>query len=250
MMAVVLAASAQAQFYAKIGVGVNMPAANTVVAKKTTATDQEVVKGSFGKGISPVLGIGYMFNPNVGVEVAASYLLGGKYESTSTLQGTTTTTDMKANGITVLPAVVLKTGDNDKKIRLYSRAGLMVNLGPKFTQNMKSVSGTITSEQTTEYKSNLSLGYTGALGVSFRLNKMIGIWVEAVGNSTSSWLKSGEITASSVNGVDNLSAIPAITKSWDYTDKLSTTSSDRLAYSEPMSSIGLAIGATFTFGNK
>ncbi len=249
-MAVVLAASAQAQFYAKIGVGVNMPAANTIVARKVTTTDEEVVKGSYGKGISPVLGIGYMFNPHVGVELGASYLLGSKYESVTTTQSTTTTTDMKANGITVLPAVVLKTGDNDSKIRLYSRAGLMVNLGPKFTQNMKSVTGTSVSERTTEYKSNLSLGYTGALGVSFRLNKMIGIWVEAVGNSTSSWQKSGEITASSANGVDNLGSIPAATKSWNFTDKKSNSSTDVLAYSEPMSSIGLAIGATFTFGNK
>jgi len=245
--AIVCAASSQAQLYGTLGIGVNAPAAPVVIGYNSTTTDAEVIKGSYGKGLSPVLGVGYMVNKHVGIELGASLFLGAKYKMKYNNPNSTDEYEMHAVGVRILPAIVLKSGEADSKVRLYGRAGLILSPGTRFTSNKTYVSGNNKDEKTTIIKSKPGLGYTGAMGLSFKLNKMASIWIEANGSALSSWLKSAEITDYSENGIDKLSDIT--NKKWKYEDKLPDTNNvDELSTSLPLSSIGLAIGVSFTLG--
>ena len=248
------AASANAQFYGKLGVGYNMPAATETITYATTVAEWSVVNASYGKGITPVLGIGYMLNEHVGIELSASYLLGGKIKWNNDGATSTNAFEQKATGINILPALVLMGGSKESKIRPYSRLGLAVSLGPKISEtvNRKSTSGqtTTTMDEKWEYKTNPALGFTGALGLSFKMSKKARLWVEATGVMMSASLKSTEMTEAKVNGIDVLATIDPVDKSWNYVDKLSTTSTsnDDLTRKVPLSSMGLAVGVSFSFG--
>ena len=247
MMAVVIAASAQAQFYGKIGVGVHAPAGSQVLGITSTLTEDEVVKGSFGKGISPVIGVGYMLTNHVGIELAASYLFGATYKASSTSQNASSLYEERAKSLYILPAIVLKAGEPNHKIRPSGRAGLILAPMTNHTVMYSITSGNNKDETTIKYKSKPALGFTGSLGLEFRLNKMAHIWVEAVGSSLTTWLKSAEVTEYKENGADQL---PSYTnKTWKFEDKLpSSNNVDQLSKSTPLSSIGLAIGVAFAFG--
>ena len=72
-----------AQGYINIGGGYALSAASQSFGEKNSGTNSDIklVKGSLGKGINVGATFGTMLNANVGIELSADYLLGGKIKA-------------------------------------------------------------------------------------------------------------------------------------------------------------------------
>lgn len=259
-----LSFNAFSQAYLKLGVGYNMAAPKTEMGADITTTKSEVVKSSYGKGISPALSFGYMFNEHLGAELGLSYLLGGKTEYTEvdvTSSGgvdytTTTVNTTKAKGVYVLPALVVRGGSAESKLRPYARVGLALPVAGKVVteQNGTTTPSNAKTEITAETKGKLSLGYTGAFGVTYSLSENLGLFVELTGTSLNIWAKSTELTKYSVNGTDQLANLQTIQKETEYASSVSDTDNrdvskarKALDTSAPFSSLGLTVGVSYKF---
>src|SRR6187402_1037841 len=75
-----LAFAAQSQgLYVGAGFGYGGRAGSTIIGtRQTPSGTDEVVKGSYGKGIVPNLSVGFLFPNNLGAEVTFGYLIGTK----------------------------------------------------------------------------------------------------------------------------------------------------------------------------
>ena len=102
------------------------------------------------------------------------------------------------------------------------------------------VAGTIT---------NFNIGYTGALGARFTVNKKLSIWAEC--NLLSLSLTASEFdvaTHTSDNSTANTFPAPGTVIHYKTSGTISAT--DRMTYSIPYSNIGINAGITYNFVKK
>ncbi len=261
--------------YVKLGAGYALPMGNQeFLANDLTVTGTSInetqVRTSYGKGFIPTLGVGYMFNEFIGIEVAASYLLGSATEAEQSgpllpgVDNMTINASSKATGINLLPALKLQAPLNEK-LQLYSRTGLVVPLGGKIitdiTSSVTQDGLTSNTDQTREVKGNMTVGLAGALGLNIAINDRLSVWAEANGQMLNVWAKSAEVTAMSVDGADILSSLSVSNKQIEFVKELNASGNndynpnginESLPYeqlSEQVSfhNIGLAIGVAFHF---
>src|SRR2546421_63968 len=88
--------------YLNIGMGYAFPSAIQNLGTTQVGSTQELVVGSFGKGLNFGATIGYMMNENIGVELAFSYLSGGEYTFIDTLD---ITEKVSGSMIRLIPAL-------------------------------------------------------------------------------------------------------------------------------------------------
>ena len=233
----------------------------SVSTSSSNVTTSENIALSYGKGLNVGGAIGYMFNKNVGAELAFDYLIGGKTsgnETTTSAGGVDKTDiDFSAKMLQIVPSLVIAAGMEG--INPYAKFGLVIG-SSKLTENTTDVdtSGgtTDTTEFTKETETNTGFGFKGAVGAMFTVNPNISIFAELTSVNMSQSLKSSSITKATVNGVDVLAGGTIFQKETVYEDTLTTTSptpatpnAPRKAVTTtvPFSSFGINVGLKYSF---
>ncbi len=242
-------------FYVSVQGGYNFPiAGQTLMVDEDftgTADSYDDVMGTFGRGANFGIGLGYMVTPNLGAELGLNYLLGSEYSSTSRSSFANVTQTMRGNMFQLSPSVVLRTNQNGP-LNHYVKAGLLIGVGSKVTEEWNATSGTNYASSTEEYTGNASLGFTGALGLDYAVNSRISVFGEVKGNALTYKPKESEVVQANINGVDQL---PSLTTRDRYTVYLDSYVDDgtvneadqQSRISMPFSSIGVNVGLRFKF---
>lgn len=242
-------------FYVSVQGGYNLPiAGQTLMVDEdfTGASDSyDDVMGTFGKGANFGVGLGYMLTPNLGAELGFNYLLGAEYTATSRSSLANVTQKMRGNMVQISPSVVLRTNQSGP-LNHYVKAGLLIGVGSKVTEEWNATSGTNYAFSKEEYTGNASLGFTGAVGLDYAVNNRISLFGEIKGNALTYKPKESEYVQASINGVDQL---PNMTTRDRYTVYLDSYVDDGTAneadqqsrISMPFSSIGVNVGLRFKF---
>jgi opacity protein-like surface antigen len=220
--------------YVKLGGGYGLSLASQIIANKTVTspTSYDLTYGSFGEGINFGLGFGYNVNSNFAFELAGSYILGKKFETTYS----TSTVKEYANTICIMPSAVVKAPMKD--ITPYTRFGMVIAIPSKFEETT-----TTGFTGTRKYKESggVGLGIQGALGINFKAGKHLGIFAEVfgIGMNYGPSKKENTETYSELGLLD-----PEVT--YNESGELSSTSQPKPRYS--FSSFGMNVGLTYTFG--
>lgn len=261
IIALFVATSMSAQFYAGLGVGYGIGANQQIQGTEVDGTIQTNLYGSYGQGFTPNLKLGFMFNKNLGVELGVGYLFGAmqtKYKNESADR----LVEAKSSGMRIAPQLVYKLNSG-----FYSRFGLII---PIFgttvatdTDNKHMAGITMVQKVVTqEFKGSFSIGFIGAIGYAYALNDNLSIFgeVEYVGLS----IKSGTstITQYDVGGVDGLPTLTTSQKETEYKDKIDPSTDNtnpsiinggldeptvKLKTRAPFSSLGINFGIIMTF---
>lgn len=220
---------------------------------------------SLGKGLNVGIMAGYMFNKNVGAQLGISYLIGG--ENTMTYEqsvGSFSDKDeyiFKGSMIRLTPSMKIIVGES--KLRPYMKAGLIIGVGGKMTEenNYTSTdpSGTDKSQDITEYSGGVSLGFHGGLGVDYALSDKLSLFGEIAANYQNYAPSKAVLTTSTYNGIDQLPNMSTSQKEIEFVDSYTETSgtppsagspSQSTKIALPFSSVGINIGLIFTMGSS
>ena len=171
----------------------------------STLGDFEVKKASFNTGVHAIVAGGYMFDHHLGLELAGqfniapysytsnsyNYLTGGYNANINILS--------KAKlPIMIIPSFVLQSGEQG--LNIYTRIGLVLPVNTKVEKSYRvdylagGPNGINNKEYTLEESSKFTVGYTGALGLSYKTNK-VKFWAELNVMSLSVELKEQKVTA-------------------------------------------------------
>lgn len=221
----------------------------------------ENVKGSYGKGMSLNIAVGYMINDKIGLELGGNYLMGSKYTFTNVdINSTTSSTkvdEIHATSFRLIPGIRLSFGEN--KLKYYSRIGLAIGVMNKLTDNYNRTStnpgGTELTSSTFEYSGGTYLGFSGAFGLTYDFSEHMALYAE-INRYFISWAPTtGEYTNFTVNGEDQLGSMETKDKKFEYLDRIdqsmnqnSFESRKELKVYSPLNSLGLSVGLHFTFG--
>lgn len=204
---------------------------------------------SFGKGINAGINIGYMFNRNVGVELGADYLLGGKNNFKNESGSTTGKVDMHAKMIQLRPTMIVATGKD--KINPYAKVGLVIGAGGSIHSELNMEDGTNKSNIIFVKDQGIAFGFTGAGGVDFGINEKMSIFSEISFTGLSFNPKKGKITKAEMNGVDQLPSADVNQKEYEYVNNADMNTSDANKptqlpkSSQNFNSMGINIGLKF-----
>lgn len=253
--------------YLRVGVGFAFPQAGAFISGSEISTPTsyttDLKKGSYGAGFNAAIAGGYMFNRNIGVELAVGAgIAPTKYtleydETAGTNDYKEVSTTYAKMPIMIMPSVVLSSGNTG--LEVYSRIGLAINVAGKVIEEYESTDRSASPDDvfmyTREYKPNLGLGIQGALGLKYHVNDMLGIYLEANGLSMNMSMKSSEITSLQENGVNTIGdyTINQLQANYSnsYTETYSATTASTPRQANPMtvpfSNLGLGIGVTLKF---
>lgn len=253
---------ASAQFFVKAGLGYNLSSltkASVDTYSDSTGSYETATRHSFGNGIGIEAALGYDFTENLGFQLGARYLL-----STSPLEQvidagsyTRTTTTEAKGALFLMPAFVLSS--NGDKVNLYTRAGLTLPIGGVLEANQTVKGGGLDYESTTEIKGKLSIGYNAAIGFGLPLSDKLSFWAEVNGNFVNVSGDTRELTKymDNVTGTDRLANLPVSLVKYEYVetvgpnDNTDATQPTKIVTEDaPFSSIGIAAGIKFSFGNS
>ena len=227
--------------------------------------------GSFGKGIQAGGTFGYMFTEHIGAELGIGNLLGAGITSknnytseyidlTNSANNTTNTSSSEetATGkmLRFIPALKITAGNG--KAKPYMRTGLVIGVGAKVIDAIKPISpptgGAFAVEA--EYSGGIALGFSGGLGVDFKLSSHFGIFAEG-GIITQRWApKKAELTKYTIDGIDYLPTLTTDEKETEFVDSYTSGSynsslpTKQLKIFLPFSSAGINVGVHFSFGGK
>lgn len=225
-------------------VGGNLPLDRTYVGGKLVS--EESVTGSFGEGFRTGITAGYRFNTRLGVELGVNYYTSNDKTMAQTRSDVPITPagvySFKSVGqITaydLAPALVLFLGEH-KGFEPYTKVGVLVPIhgdleittdayapiafgptgAPAAFGNVRSVD---------KVKPNPTLGFTAALGTSYRLGKNISIFAELEYRNFTVHGKTKETTEFTVNGNDALATRTTAQIHTNYGNSLTTTSNNTL----------------------
>lgn len=258
--------------FVRVGLGYSFPFAGTThfmgtpisgtgMEGTTTPTPitYDLKNASYGAGFNAVIGGGYMFNRNIGIDLSVGLGIAmKKNEYTETSPAAVndysyTRTSYAKMPVLVMPALVFSTGHN--MLEGYARVGLALPVAGKLVVEEKytTTGGSMTS--VSEIKNKLSVGAVGAVGVKYHISDMIGLWLEVNGLSMTANAKSGEVTEFTVNGVNELSQLDVVDRevefSNNYTEgnpnQTATTPFQHGPVTSPFSNIGIGLGVAIHF---
>lgn len=271
-LGVVLSASAQG-IYFKVGAGYALPVATDVIGQKNIHTEDysgtnnideysnESVSGSFGAGTNFLVGGGFMFTENIGVELNVQYTMSKKYEtgdvSTYTYDNATyndrTLTQNFANTIYLNPALVITPGAGSKAP--YGRFGLIIG-APKLKTEEEYYydgDGVFTGTTKWEYTGNTAVGFQGAVGMNWMLTDKIDLFTEVNFVSLTYYPGKGKMTENIGNGNDNLPDTDTYYKEVVFKDTIDPNKPmnpdeprEMLRQSRAFSSLGVQVGITYS----
>jgi outer membrane protein W len=236
----VLSNSANAQlFYVKIGGGYGFGTNTGLLSSHVDTNTVTGHYGSYGEGILPALGFGYMFNSNVAVELDGTYLIGSKHEHTNTVGSITETHTQWGEGFILSPSLVIQAPL--KGVTPYARFGGTLGFVKVKEEETQSGTGAETGTDIHEETGNIASGFNGAFGMKFKAGKSLGIFVEVFTQSMTYAPEKRENTETfSGETLD-----PTITYEEEFSQNTSNTA---LTPRHPFSNFGLNLGIIFTFG--
>ncbi len=259
IIALFIATTMSAQFYAGLGLGYGLGASKRVNGTKVDGTTTTNIYGSYGQGFNTTLKLGYMFNDNMGVELGVSYLFGAAQTKDDHQDYLETA---KSNGLRLMPQLVYKL-DNG----FYGRFGVIIPVMGKTvisTKDDKMLVGPATyvvMEREIETHGSFSIGFAGAIGYNFELSDNMNLFgeIEYIGLSIKSG--SAKITKLEVDGKDQLANMKTAQKEFTFLDEVDNSSDNTLLNPKfdmdkptvslrqkaPFSSFGLNVGITMTF---
>jgi opacity protein-like surface antigen len=205
---------------------------------------EESVTGSFGEGFRTGITAGYRYNARLGFEMGVNY-----YSSNDKTMAQTTTDAIFISGgkpvynfksvgqitaFDLAPAVVLFLGEY-KGFEPYTKVGVLVPIHGDLEITTDAIAPTgVASPATVAIRSvdvvkpNPTLGFTSALGTSYRLGKNISAYAELEYRNFTVHGKTKETTSYEVNGVDRLSTRNTAQVHTNYRDRLDVNSNNAL----------------------
>lgn len=239
--------------YVGVNAGYAMRSASWFNTTDVDINNSEVKPMSLGLGFDAGLNLGYMFNKNVGIELGASYLIGGKNKFKYTYSDGTEEVFYKASMIRIIPAVVIAAGF--ETIDPYAKFGALIGFGSFKYESEGTYDDAFRSTMATEevykvkYKGGVAFGFYAALGANYNLSEKLALFAELNLESMSYAPTKGEITEYTIDGVDQLGSMDVKDKEWEfvkeinYDENIPDTSPDKeLKEKYPFSSIGLNLG--------
>jgi len=182
----------------------------TINGTSSTLTDYSFKKVSFNAGTHLTLAAGYMFDKHVGIELAGQFNISAgryTYNANGHLSGgyaaNSSYTDNAKLPVMIIPGLVLQTGEEG--FNLYTRLGIVLPVNTKIEEEVRTdyiaggPNGINNKEYALEESSKFTVGYTGALGLSYKTGK-IKIWAELNAMSLSVELKEQKVTAFANDG--------------------------------------------------
>jgi hypothetical protein len=248
---------------------------NNDIQQFTYDYNYENVPFSLGEGFNFGVGLGYMFNSNIGVELGVSYLLGSSTIGTSVgevvrtlnqdvyLQNYEFNYTAKATMLRLIPSVVLTPGF--EKFNPYARLGMIIGFGSFMMEevDVEIMSGAYDNLQNTftdkeKFEGGVALGVNSSLGLEYILNEQFSVLCEVNYIAMRYTPKMSSVTERMINGEDQLPILPVSTKQTEYYKEFTENGSrsapinydqptQEMASSYPFSSLGLNIGVKFNF---
>lgn len=217
---------------------------------------QEQIFTSLGGGAIAGLAVGHFFTDNFGLELDFTYLKGSKQNVQNLVVGDVQykSADAYTNQFRLAPTVVMSTGYS-KQISLYTKVGFVLPMGgyAMIESSAKDPQTGVNMEVEQKINGDFSVGFTGVLGVQYRINEKFAMFAELEGIYLNIKRKKSTIEKFNVNGVDQLDNFTAITgKSIevDYVDSIDGANPDAskaLKTTSPYSKQGFNIGFTYFF---
>ncbi|QZE12982.1 porin family protein [Halosquirtibacter laminarini] len=217
---------------------------------------QEQIFTSLGGGTIAGFAIGHFFTDHLGAELDFTYLKGAKQNVQNVSVGGVTyqSADAYTNQYRLAPTIIMSTG-NSKTLSLYTKVGFVLPMGGYAMVESSSLDPSTANAIEIEQKINgdFSIGFTGVLGVQYRLNDKFAMFAELEGVYLNIKRKKSTIETFTVNGVDQLDNFTAITGqsvNVDYVDTVDSTNPDpskALKTTSPYSKQGINIGLTYYF---
>ena len=236
----VLSNSANAQlFYVKIGGGYGFGTNTSLLSVTSDTNTISGHYGSYGEGILPNLGLGYLFNSNVAVELDGTYLIGKKHEHSHTSGGITETHKQWGEGIILSPCLVIQAPL--KGMTPYARFGGTIGFVKVKEEETETGTGARTGTDIHEETGSIASGFNGAFGMKFKAGKMLHIYAEVFTQSLTYAPEKRENTETFSGGTVD----PTITYEEEFT---ASTSNTALTPRHPFSNFGINVGVVLTFG--
>ena len=271
------------KWYSRVGLGYAVPHAGqitdpygdpysgtaTYINNGTALSDYKYKKASMGSGVQLSIAEGYMFNKNLGLELSMNfgiapqkytYSASGPVPNYYSLLSTNITQHAKLP-IMLIPSVVFQTGGS--QLNIYTRVGIVLPINTKTTlheTDLYDSTGGIfhlqneKDELTIDAKSSFSLGFAGALGLQYKMNKHFRFFAELSVISINVYIKEDELTQLLVNGSPTYNGYPTLQQvsptnrnySLSWSNPASSTNHTQAADVIPFSNAGINIGIVFT----
>lgn len=224
----------------------SLPNSDVYAADGTTLISRETNHGSFGQGFRTGLTAGYRFTPRLGVEVGFNYFNSANktmVETTNRLvaAGPTFATGKavgKLEAYDIAPAIVLFLGETHG-FEPYTKVGVIVpihgTLDIETTRRYTNPAGVVDTYSKDVIKPNPTVGFTAALGTSYKLGTHISVFAELEYRNFTVHGKSKETEVYTENGVDKLNTATSFRPDASYSashtkyvDKITTSSNSKL----------------------
>lgn len=241
-------ASAQ-KLFVRAGLGYALPSGSQKIGDGSNSKDPNIefnTNGSYGTGFNGELGIGYMFNKNIGLGLDISYLVGKKNLIKDDRGNNKEQLESSGSALAFTPNIVLSTA-MEGKIVPYAKAGLVI-ASASVTDVATGTAGSIFAVER-KTTGGMALGFKGAMGINFAVSEKIAIYGELAYTGMSYRPAKAVITKYTVSGVDFLSSIDTEDKETTYSAEVDNTAASpssvpRKAITPvlPFGSIGLNFG--------
>jgi len=254
------------KFYLDLKGGYGFPLASQSIAVTdgSSKTQDNLVKGTFGKGMNLGLGFGMMVTNQMGLEIGTSYFNSATIKSHDDYNSGGShfmeEYEFSSSIIRITPALRLTT--TNEHVNAYARIGCVIGVNGYYEEKIKAAAyfsnpqGFNQSvELTQEYKGRVSTGFSGSLGLSYNATQTFSIFIEGNGIAHSWAPKQGEITEFKEDGYDQLNSLSVSEREVEFVNEVTETSNPpldeptkSLKMYVPLSAIFINVGIQLRFG--
>ena len=260
-------------FFYRLGIGYAIPQAgqtmdgtaipyngtmNNAGTGSSATVSYDLKKASFSSGINGTVGVGYLFNEHVGIDVALSGMLGAQkysfYENNIAVNNIASDVEITQHASCTLftPSLLMQTNG---KINLYTRVGVAVPIKTRIYQdqivtNLPGTGAIEADDFYSEIKNSFNLGFSGAAGANFKVNRRFNVYAEASFLSLAVFAKESDLKEVYVNGQGGyLQYVSVSQRKIVYSDNFTATSGDNFhqpTYAQPFSNMSFNVGLYYS----